>query len=510
MKIKRCLISVSDKTHLETLASTLKKLEIEIISSGGSAKYLRDHGYVVTSIDEITNNPEILNGRVKTLSYQVSAGILFDRDNSSHMKDMEKANLLPIDLVVCNLYPFEKKMKTTKDLDELIESIDIGGPTLLRAAAKNYKHTCSITHLEDYEPLIEQLEKYSGATDLNFRKSMAFKIFSHTYQYDRLIAQAFSVENHSLRYGENPHQSASYIPNHSGPSLLNGQKLHGKEFSYNNFLDMENSLNLISELNLLLPNFTHFSVYKHGAPCGVASSQSSTIEQTLKKAWSCDPISAFGSILCSNVEIDEDAAKFISTKFVEIVMAPSFSNHALEILTQKKNIRIYKISPYKTLKEKSIRQLTGLDLIQDTDLDYATEVTSVTKSSFDEKNLGKFGVITCKYLKSNAVNIVSRSNSTLWVSGAGCAQPNRLDSFALAAKKHYEYKKNPELTEAIESSILISDAFFPFDDIVKLCTEIDIDQVIQPGGSKNDQMVIDTCDDLDIAMKFTGMRHFNH
>ncbi len=510
MKIKRCLISVSDKTNLEKLTKTLVNFNIEIISSGGTAKYLQDHGFNVTPIEKFTKNPEILSGRVKTLSYQVSAGILFDRENTSHINDMAKENLSAIDLVICNLYDFEKKMEETNDLDKLIESIDIGGPTLLRSAAKNYKHTCAITHLEDYHLLIKQLEQNRGCTTVDFRKEMALKIFTHTYRYDRLIASTFSTQNFSLRYGENPHQKASYIPNHSNPSLLSGVKLNGKEFSYNNFLDMENSLNLISELNIVLPGLKHVSIYKHGAPCGVATSDSETLEQTLKKAWSCDPISAFGSIVSTNTEIGEAAAGFINSKFIEIIIAPSFSKQALEILTQKKNIRLYQVSPYKNLKKKSIRELTGLDIIQETDLSYCDDLKTVTNQNFEENTLGKFGVITCKYLKSNAVNIVSRSQSTLWVSGAGCAQPNRLDSFALAAKKHYEYKKNPEHTQGIDCSILISDAFFPFDDIVKLCTEIDIENIIQPGGSKNDQMVIDTCNDLEIGMKFTGMRHFNH
>jgi len=510
MKIRRCLISVSDKTDLESVAETLKEFNIEILSSGGSAKYLQDLGYTITPIEKITKNPEILNGRVKTLSYQVSAGILFDRDNKNHLEEMTKADLLSIDLVICNLYPFEKKMEQTEDLDQLIESIDIGGPTVLRAAAKNYKHTCAVTHIKDYPNLIDQLKNQNGSTTELFRKEMALKIFSHTYHYDRLIAEVFSRENFELRYGENPHQKAIYIPNSSTPNLLAGKQLHGKEFSYNNFLDMENSLNLLSELSVMLPTYKHVTVYKHGAPCGVCSSKNSSLEKTIEKAWNCDPISAFGSIISSNTEIDGLSANFLNSKFIEIVIAPSFTEEAIKILTQKKNIRLYQISPYEKLKKKSIRQLTGLDIIQDTDIHYSKEIISVTKKSFKEDDLGVFGVITCKYLKSNAVNIVSRSDLNFWVSGAGCAQPNRLDSFALAAKKHYDYKNNSELKDKIESSILVSDAFFPFDDIVKLCTEIDIDQVIQPGGSKNDQAVIQTCNDLNIAMKFTGVRHFNH
>ncbi|MCB9092024.1 MAG: bifunctional phosphoribosylaminoimidazolecarboxamide formyltransferase/IMP cyclohydrolase [Halobacteriovoraceae bacterium] len=515
-KIKNALISVSDKTHLTQLAKEISAKGVGIISTGGTGKLLAEHGIPFTPIEEVTGNPEAFDGRMKTLSFQIESALLYDRDNPEHVHQAEQFNIFPIDLLICNLYPFEKVASESNDIQKLIENIDIGGPTMIRASAKNYKHLTVLTDPSQYQAFLEEFHELDGETSIEFREKLAIQAFNKTYHYDEAITLKLGtlIENNSvstLRYGENPHQAA-YILKEKNYGLQSCTQLHGKELSYNNYLDMNAAYQIISELNYCDQKRTYFTVIKHCGPCGLASSSDSL--RSLEMAWIGDPVSAFGSIVATNKTVDSQHAHFLASKFVEIVMAPDFDSEALEILKKKKNIRILKTQFVFFPEHLERREVAGSMLIQQADrqLTPPNEWTYPTKKKLEgmSEEFIQFGNICCKHLKSNAICIVSQSTSgDYWMSGAGAGQPNRLDSFQIAAKKYYENKKNHSL-EFTQKSIVISDAFFPFDDIVRLIPEIDIDTVVQPGGSMRDSEVIETCDSLEMSMVFTGQRHFNH
>lgn len=503
---KRALISVSDKDQLDKLVIALIEKNYEIISTGGTKKYINDLGFDVTPVSSLTGDKEILGGRVKTLSYKMYASLLFDRNNPNHLEDIEKLGILPIDLVVCNLYPFEVVAKKTDNLKELIENIDIGGPTMLRAAAKNYQHITTLSDPSDYAGFISHLK-----TDIpeSFRLAQAVKTFARLEEYNKHIAfkldtVAKTKEVYSeLRYGENSHQKAWIKKNQYTSDM---QQLHGKELSYNNMLDVEAAYLTCYEASKALKHkFNCVSVIKHNNPCGLAADKSPLT--ALINAWEGDNKSAFGSIICTNREVTLEMAHFFDDKFIEVLMAPSFDHDALIHLQKKKNLRLLKIKPIREENFIEYRSNYFGDLIQERDQHLDYEFQNVTKTTFntEDTELMQFGIACGKSLKSNAICFVAQKDQGFWLAGAGMGQPNRIDSLELLA-----HKRLIENGESVENALMISDAFFPFRDTIDLSHSLGVRKIIQPGGSIKDQEVIKACDEHGIAMAFTHYRHFKH
>jgi IMP cyclohydrolase (EC 3.5.4.10)/phosphoribosylaminoimidazolecarboxamide formyltransferase (EC 2.1.2.3) len=512
--LKRALISVSDKTGILEFAKELKNLGYEIISSSGTAKYLKENGIDVIEVSQITGFPEILDGRVKTLHPKIHGGILAIRDNQEHMKQLEENNIKPIDIVVINLYPFENTVKKGADLDEIIENIDIGGPALVRASAKNYKYVAIITDPKDYSDIINELKEY-GEISIHTKKKLSLKAFRHTAFYDSIISQVLNEKfeinedfpenltipmrlKSGLRYGENPHQKASlYInPLENGISVADSEILQGKEMSFNNYYDVDSAVLLVKEFEE-----PACVIVKHNNPCGVAVAEN--IKQAYTLALETDPKSAFGGIVAFNKEVDEDTAKELTKLFLEVVVAPSFSDSALEVLKTKKNLRVVKVKNFdKKLEGKDIKRISGGYLLQDRNLGLYTELKVVTERQPTEKELEDliFALKVVKHVKSNAV-VIAKDKRTV---GIGVGQTSRVDSLETAIKKAKEFNL------PLEGSVLASEAFFPFRDSIDTAAKEGIKAVIQPGGSIRDQEVIDACNEHGIAMIFTNMRHFKH
>ncbi|MEZ0323626.1 MAG: bifunctional phosphoribosylaminoimidazolecarboxamide formyltransferase/IMP cyclohydrolase [Hydrogenothermaceae bacterium] len=513
--MRRALISVSDKTGVLDFAKSLKEVGYEIVSSSGTAKYLRENGIEVVEVSHITGFPEILDGRVKTLHPNIHGGLLALRDNPEHIKQLQENNITPIDIVAINLYPFEQTFKKGADIDEIVENIDIGGPAMVRASAKNYRFVAVITDPSDYQKVIQEL-KEKGEISLETKKYLSVKAFRYTAFYDGMVsnvlAEKFEIKEdfpiqlsiplrkHStLRYGENPHQKGALYINpleDHGFSFSNWQILQGKEMSFNNYLDTDNALNLIKEFEE--PTCV---IVKHNNPCGVATSDN--IEDAYEKALKTDPKSAFGGIVAVNREIDINLAKRLTEIFLEVVAAPSFTQEALNILNSKKNLRVVKVNNFdKEVIGRDLRRISGGVLIQDRDRQLFKELKVVTKTKPTEKQLEDmtFAYKVVKHLKSNAVVIV-KDKMTL---GIGPGQTSRVDSLETAVKKAKEFGFD------LEGSVVASEAFFPFRDSIDFASKYGIKAVIQPGGSIRDQEVIDACDEYGIAMIFTGMRHFKH
>lgn len=510
--MKKALISVFDKTNIVEFAQELNKLGWEIISTGGTSAELKKNGISVTDISDLTKFPECFDGRVKTLHPKVEGGILAVRDDEKHQRQMKELDIEPIDIVVCNLYPFKETI-LRKDVshEEIIENIDIGGPTMIRAAAKNYKFVNVLTDPKDYNKVIEEL-KESGDTSIETKEYLAAKVFIHTSHYDALIADYFSKKvniispdtitltyekKQDLRYGENPHQNASFyarIKDTEG-TLIDAVKLHGKELSYNNIGDTDGALETLKE-------FTEPTIVasKHANPCGVGSA--SDICTAYKKAHDADPVSIFGGIVAANREIDKNTAEEMSKTFLEVIVAPSFSKEALEILTKKKNIRLLQLdniekNNYTTPKAKTV--LGGL-LIQDIDNKLVLgEIECVTERKPSDKELEDlmFAWKVVKHAKSNGIALAKDKIST----GIGPGQVSRIWALENAIRQG---------GERIKGSVLASDAFFPFADCVETAHAAGITAIIQPGGSVRDQESIDAANKYGIAMVFTGMRHFKH
>lgn len=515
---KRALISVSDKTGIVALAKDLCELGFEIISTGGTAKILREENLTVLDASEITGFPECLDGRVKTLDPHIHAGLLARRENESHMEQIAKLQIQPIDVVVVNLYPFKQTiLKEGTELAEAIENIDIGGPTMLRSAAKNYQDVSVVVDPADYSELVIRLRE-NGKADKEFNFYLAAKVFTHTANYDALIANYLNErtgrkypetltltfeKKQDLRYGENPHQSAAYyqdITNEKG--LLTGAKqLHGKELSYNNINDTNGALELCKE-------FDEPAVVacKHSNPCGVGTGM--TIFEAYQKAYTSDPKSIFGGIIVANREIDAATATEINKIFIEIVLAPSFSKEAFDILAAKKNIRLLEL-PELAQKSRAgieIRKVSGGLLIQDKDNEDLWEeklrcVTERSPSEEEKKDL-RFAWKLAKYVKSNGIAIGKAGQSL----GLGTGQVNRI----WAAEQAIEHCVEALGAEALKGAVLASDAFFPFSDCVEVAAKAGITAIIQPGGSVHDQDSIDLCNKYKIAMLFTEIRHFRH
>lgn len=509
----RALISVSDKTGVVDFAKALSELGVEIISTGGTHQRLADNGIKVMGISEVTGLPECLDGRVKTLHPAVHGGILARRDKPEHMKQLEDLNIETIDIVAINLYPFKETiLKPGVTLEEAIENIDIGGPTMLRSAAKNHKDVVVICDPSDYGNVIEELkENHSVSMDTKYR--LALKVFQHTAAYDAMISDylrkhigaelpsnlTLTFEKvQDLRYGENPHQKASYYKEVQAPagSLVNAVQLHGKELSFNNINDTQGALAALKE-------FTEPAVVavKHANPCGVGTGFD--LLSAYNKAYECDPTSIYGGIVAANRTVDADTAKEMSKIFLEIIIAPDFTEEAMAILTQKKNIRLLTLSDITKKPEGQIdiKKVSGGLLVQDTDevLFDEDEIKIVTDRIPTEREMEdmKLAMKVVKHIKSNGI-VIAKDGKTV---GIGPGQVNRIWAVENAIKQS---------NFSLKDSVLASDAFFPFDDCVTAAAAAGVTAIIQPGGSVRDEESIKKANELGIAMVFTGVRHFKH
>ena len=496
------------------MAKKLIENDVKIISTGGTGKFLKQEDIAFTSIENVTGNPEAFGGRMKTLSFQIMSALLFKRGDEEDEKQAKELGIFPIDLVVCNLYPFFGAMKNQLSSNEQIELIDIGGPSMLRAAAKNFNFVTTLSSPSQYQFFLDEYEKFQGPS-LDTRKRLASEVFFQTACYDLSISLSFvrtgSIAS-SLRYGENPHQKALIRPlanltGHGG--LCEIEILSGKPMSYNNYLDLDATWKNLSELHQWSKQKKFIAViFKHGNPCGVSVCEDSLVK-AMQEAWEGDPVSAFGSIVGFNSEVDRSCAEFLNKYFVEIVIAPSFCDEALEILAKKKNIRLIKVSlrPQDS-QEWTIRSVAGKVLFQEEDesISLQDNWTSVTKKTFSkgQKELGEFGLIMIKYLKSNSLCLVKKNHNSFVVISSGVGQPNRLDCLTKLILKKNQDKNN------YQDAILISEAFFPFYDIIETCHKEGIHFILQPGGSIKDKEVISKADELGIGMMLTHRRHFRH
>ena len=509
-KIKSALISVSDKSNLKPLLQNLKKNNIKLISSGGTYKAIRKLNFKCLEISNFTGFNEILGGRVKTLHPKIHAGILNKRNDKKHLKDLKKNNFENIDLVIVNFYPFEKTLKETKDHNKIIENIDIGGPAMVRAAAKNYKDVVVITSNKQYLELINQLKINKGSTSLQFRKKMSNLAFTETAYYDSVIADYFnkSLNIHfphkkiiygnlieQLRYGENPHQkSAVYSKNIE----LNIKQIHGKPLSYNNYNDIYSALTI----SKTLPKNTGTVIVKHANPCGVSIIKDNV--ESYKSALACDPTSAFGGIVSCNFEITKNLALELNKIFLEVVIANGFNKDALKILKLKKNVRLIDASLFSQNKILKFNSNSNSMLLQTEDYEIFSKknfkVVSKkrpTKSQFD--NL-VFAFNVCRYVKSNAI-VLASDKSTV---GIGSGQPSRLDSCEIAINKMNKYSKPKN------EIVAASDAFFPFVDGIEKLIHSGISAVIQPSGSIRDKEIIKFANATQTVLIFSKTRHFRH
>jgi phosphoribosylaminoimidazolecarboxamide formyltransferase/IMP cyclohydrolase len=513
-KIKTALISVSDKTNLLNILDVLKKYKVKIISSGGTYKSIKKLGYRCTEVSSYTGFKEMLDGRVKTLHPKIYAGILHDRSNRKHTTEMTKQKFPSIDLIIVNFYPFQKIVTSSKNNRKIIENIDIGGPTMVRAAAKNFKNVLIVTNKNDYPDLIDEIEKNKGQTSLKFREYMSSKAFGLTAYYDAMIANWFNLKLNikfpekktifgrkfkHLRYGENPHQKSSiYISDYSDETIGLSQ-LGGKELSYNNYND------IFASLEILLSTGKEPStvIVKHANPCGVSTNKSAY--SSFINAYICDPISAFGGVIACNFKISKKIALEINKNFLEVILAKGFESSALNILRRKKNLRIIDISKYKKKSKTTLKIFDNSFLIQEKDklIFNKKNLKFVTRNKPTKNELKEieFAFNISKYVKSNAI-VLTNKFSTI---GIGAGQPSRLDSCKIAVQKAKIFQKNK-----IKKSIAASDAFFPFADGIKLLINAGVKIIVQPGGSIRDQEVIKAADKANIKMVFTKVRHFNH
>lgn len=510
--MKKALLSVFDKTNIVEFAKELNSLGWELISTGGTSAALKAEGIPVTDISDLTKFPECFDGRVKTLHPKVEGGILAIRDDEKHKSQMKELDIEPIDIVVCNLYPFKETiLREGVSHEEIIENIDIGGPTMIRAAAKNYKFVNVLTDPKDYGKVIEELKEH-GDTSLETKEYLAAKVFIHTSHYDALIAEYFTKKvnivspdtitltyekKQDLRYGENPHQNATFYARikETEGTLIDAVKLHGKELSYNNIGDTDGALEALKEFSEPTVVAT-----KHANPCGVGSADD--LCTAYKRAYAADPVSIYGGIVAVNRELDKATAEEMSKIFLEVIVAPSFSEEALAILTKKKNLRLLELknigkNDYTTPKAKTV--LGGL-LVQDIDNKLlAGELECVTERKPSEKELDDlmFAWKVVKHAKSNGIALAKDKTST----GIGPGQVSRIWALENAIRQG---------GERIKGSVMASDAFFPFSDCVEAAHAAGITAIIQPGGSVRDQESIDAANKYGMTMVFTGMRHFKH
>lgn len=504
---KRALISVSDKTNIVEFAKGLEKYGFEVISTGGTYTHLKNNGVSCISIEDVTHFPEILEGRVKTLHPKIHGGLLSKRGNELHNKHVAENNIEYIDLVCVNLYPFEATVKKEGvSEEEIIENIDIGGPSMLRSAAKNFNDVAVVTDINDYEKVLEELEQ--GGISYETRRALAIKVFNTTASYDAAIANYFNKKDKlvperltlsynlqdSLRYGENPHQKAYHYvqDNNESYALQNAVQLHGKEMSYNNIQDASAALDILAEFDE-----TTCVAVKHMNPCGVATG--SSVFEAYSRAYEADPVSIFGGIVAVNGKVDKETAEKMHSIFLEIILATDYDKEALEILTKKKNLRIYKLSEKNNNHEQQIKSVRGGILVQDFNDKLADEYEDVTEKKVDESQQRdiEFGLKVVKHVKSNAI-VVVKDGQTL---GIGAGQMNRVGSCKIALE---------QAGEKARGAVLASDAFFPMRDSADMAADYGIAAIVQPGGSIRDQESIDACNEKGVAMVFSKIRHFKH
>jgi phosphoribosylaminoimidazolecarboxamide formyltransferase/IMP cyclohydrolase len=520
-QIKRALISVSNKSELVDLAKFLISCNVEILSTGGTAKLLVDAGVKVEEVATYTGFPEILDGRVKTLNPKIHAGLLSRRDRVEDNKTLEKYNIQKIDLVIVNLYPFEQTVASGASYEDTIENIDIGGPAMIRSAAKNHNSVTVITDPTDYSHLTKEMIDHSGSTSIEFRKELAAKAYRRTASYDAAIGGWFNktlqtpyperlnfsgVLKQELRYGENPHQTAAlYTNGDKRAGVANAVQLQGKELSFNNLNDTDAAFELVSEFKDIA-----CVIVKHANPCGVSISANQ--KDAYLKAIECDPESAFGGIIALNKPLDKDTAKEIIKLFAEVIIAPKITKEAQKVLIEKKNLRVLEAGslPIVNRSDTTIRTLAGGYLIQARD-SILTEgdLNIVTKRSPSKNEMRDllFAFTVCKHVKSNAI-IYAKNNTTV---GIGAGQMSRVNSSRIAAWKASDASsKAGENQSRAVGSVLASDAFFPFADGLIAAAEAGITAVIQPGGSIRDDELIVAADEKGLAMVFTGTRHFRH
>ena len=512
------LISVYDKTGLGPFAKVLSAHGYRILSTGGTAKYLLEQGVPVEDVSEFTGSPSILDGRVKTLHPKIHGGILYDRSSPSHCSEAEHHNIESISLVVVNLYPFtQEAVEKNLPLDQAIEYCDIGGPTMLRAAAKNWQHCLAVTDPLDYDSLGQELQR-DGKWSQGTRLKLAQKTFAKTCDYDAKISAYFSkcinedeqnpVPNNldlrltkvqDLRYGENPHQKAAYYQfTDQTPSIDPRELIQGKALSYNNLLDLNASLELISEFS----EETAVAIIKHTNPCGCAVGQG-PLSEVYQQALEGDPVSAFGGIVAVNVELDGKTASLMSSLFLECIAAPSFSTEAIDVLSKKKNLRLLRYKP-RAVRALQFRSVQGGLLVQENDYEHLQSpdwqtVSETPASEQCQKDLHFAMKVAC-HVKSNGI-VFAKDGKTISI---GAGQMSRIDAMEFAASKANK------LGKSLEGAVLASDAFFPFRDCVDLAAKLGVQSIIQPGGSIKDKESIDAANEAGIAMLFTGVRHFRH
>ncbi len=526
VKIKRALLSVSDKAGLVELGHALAKRQVELVSTGGTAKTLREAGLKVMDISELTGFPEMMDGRVKTLHPKVHGGLLAVRDNADHIAAMQAHDIAAIDLVVVNLYPFAATVAKGASRDEIIENIDIGGPSMVRSAAKNHDSVVILTDPNDYDGLIAEMEEKDGATHLNFRRQMAAKAYAATAAYDHMISSWFAFADQGqllpdsltfggkkadeLRYGENPHQAAAlYLPFAGGArGIAQAEQVQGKELSYNNYNDADAALELVSEFRDGPPTVV---IVKHANPCGVASGD--TLIDAYRAALECDSVSAFGGIVAVNRPLDGVTAEAITEIFTEVVAAPDADDAAKAVFAKKKNLRLLLTGDLPDPKRPGlmVKNIAGGYLLQSRDNGYVadSDLKVVTKRAPTAQELAdcRFAWTIAKHVKSNAI-VYAKDGAT---AGIGAGQMNRRDSARIAAAKAKEAAETYGWAgPRTIGSAVASDAFFPFADGLLAAVEAGATAVIQPGGSMRDDEVIAAADEAGLAMLFTGMRHFRH
>ncbi|MGA8150143.1 MAG: bifunctional phosphoribosylaminoimidazolecarboxamide formyltransferase/IMP cyclohydrolase [Terriglobales bacterium] len=516
-KIRRAILSVTDKTGLVDFARELSRMGVELISTGGTAKLLRESGIAVKDISELTGFPEMLDGRVKTLHPKVHGGILHRREDPAHRTAVAEHGIQPIDMVVVNLYAFEKTAaKPGVHFEELIENIDIGGPSMIRSAAKNFQDVAVVTSPGDYSAIAEELAKSGGELSSATKWRLAQKAFATTAAYDSAIASTLervSANGHfdfnlvagfpqtlrlsfnkvmDLRYGENPHQKAALYSDGSGQGVANGKQIQGKELSYNNIVDLQAAWDVAQEFEE-----PACAIIKHTNPCGTATG--GTLAEAYQKALACDPVSAFGGVIGVNRPLDGDAAEEMAKLFLEVIAAPAFDEAAKAKFAAKKNLRLVEVShePQKWI----LKDVSGGILMQDADVRELEEgdlkVVSKRPPTAEEKRALVFAWKVCKHVKSNAI-LYARDGQTV---GVGAGQMSRVDACKVGAMK---------AVQPLQGTVAASDAFFPFPDGVEEIARVGATAIIQPGGSVRDQEVIDAADRMGLAMIFTGFRHFRH
>ena len=509
-KIKTALISVSNKSHLRPLLNSLKKNNIKIISSGGTYKEIKKLKFKCLEVSEFTNSPEILEGRVKTLHPKIHAGILNKRNNKIHIKDLKNNNFENIDLVIVNFYPFEKALNTSKNHEKIIENIDVGGPTMVRSAAKNYQDVTVITSSDQYNELIDELNRNKGSTSLEFREKLARIAFTETAYYDSVISDYFNKKNNIIfpkrkifhtnlietpRYGENPHQkSAIYSKN----SSLKINQIHGKQLSYNNYNDIFSALTISKSL----PKNTGTVIVKHANPCGVSINKDNI--ESYKLALACDPVSAFGGIVSCNFKVNKNLAIELNKLFLEVIISNGFDQEALKLLKKKKNLRLVDATNY---SYKEILRLVSSNeefLVQTEDFNKFSknDFKVVSKKKPNSKQMRNliFAFNICRYTKSNAI-VLARNETTV---GIGSGQPSRLDSCQIAIDKMKKFM------DSNEEVVAASDAFFPFVDGIEKLVQSGVTAVIQPSGSIRDKEIIKFANETGTILVFSKTRHFRH